>query len=120
MDAHERPGSTDAALERILQQLQDVGLRMADEWLAEQASFKKQMSAFQNGKDMRQTRRKAIQEELQELDEQDKTDNDKATRLQREYDDVTEQRRRNQQTLQDRLAAISSQMVRIHLRFSLR
>ena len=127
MDAHKRPGSTDAALaalDGILQQLQALGSRMADERFAEQASFEKQMSAFRIGKDERQTRREAIQdmvkslqEELQHLDEQDETDNDKAMRLQREHRGMTEQWRQTQQALKDRLsAAISPQMVHIHLR----
>ena len=67
MDAHERPGSTDAALDGILQQLRALRARMADERLAEQASFENQMSAFQNGKDMRETRRKAIQRTVESL-----------------------------------------------------
>ena len=60
---------------------------------------------------------KSLQEELQHLDEQDETDNDKAMRLQREHRGMTEQWRQTQQALKDRLsAAISPQMVHIHLR----
>ena len=124
MDAHERPGSTDAALDSILQQLRKLGSHIADQRLAEQASFKKQMSAFQNGKDMRQIQRKAIQDEvkslqekLQALDEEDATDDNKAMQLQSEYHGVTEQWRQTQQRWEAQLsAAISPQVVRIHLR----
>ncbi len=98
---------------------------MADQRLADQASFKNQMSAVQNRKDMRQIQKKTIQDELetlrkklQALDEEDATDNNKAMQLQSEYDGVTEQWRQTQQRWQDRLsAAISPQMVRIHLRY---
>ena len=91
---------------------------MANERLAEQTSFENQMSAFQNRRYERQTRRKAIQEELQDLDKEDETDNNKAVQLQSEYHDVTEQWERTQQTFQAQvLAAISPQMVRIHLQY---
>ena len=125
MDAHERPDAALAPLDDILRWLQELRSRMADEQLAERKSFEEQMTAFLIGKHERQTRREAIQdqvqglqEELRVLDEQDKTGNDKARRLRSEYRGITEQQRRDQQTLQDRLlAAIPPQMVRLHLRY---
>jgi predicted nucleic acid-binding Zn-ribbon protein len=90
-------------------------LYIADGLLAEKASFEKQISAFQIGKDERQTRREAIQhkvkrlqEELQHLDKQDKTDDGKAIRLQSEYRSKTEQWRETQKALEDRLSAAIS------------
>ena len=103
---------------------------MADERRAEQTSFRNQMSAFQDGKDMRQTRREAIQDvveslqqkiqslqqELQDLDGEDAADDNKAMQLQSEYRVMTEQWRRTQKTLENRILAAVSEMVRLHLR----
>lgn len=126
MDAHERPESRDAAqhgilaLQRLVRDVQNIRSRIANRQLADRSAFKEKMSALQNGKDMRQERRVAIQDEirtleqkmqsfqrkLHDLDGEDAADDKEGTRLKSDYNDAKAKWKRTQEEWEAKLSAM--------------